>query len=114
VLCSCVVLCCVVLCCVVLCCCCCVLCCVVWCVCVVESSGGGGVAVALCLPSLCLFPPFPVVGIYPPFAYLYIYIHINRSHILDQYSNVYNPLAHYDGTAEEIIRQTEGIHTFTE
>jgi cystathionine beta-synthase len=31
-----------------------------------------------------------------------------NSHILDQYSNPSNPLAHYDGTAEEIIRQCKG------
>mmetsp|Transcript_5428 Transcript_5428/g.7687 ORF Transcript_5428/g.7687 Transcript_5428/m.7687 type:complete len:359 (-) Transcript_5428:51-1127(-) len=33
---------------------------------------------------------------------------IPNSHILDQYSNPSNPMAHYDGTAEEIIRQTGG------
>eukprot|EP00301_Raphidiophrys_heterophryoidea_P011542 c17671_g1_i1.p1 GENE.c17671_g1_i1~~c17671_g1_i1.p1 ORF type:complete len:534 (-),score=124.99 c17671_g1_i1:289-1821(-) len=33
---------------------------------------------------------------------------IPNSHILDQYSNVYNPLAHYDATAEEIIDQCDG------
>mmetsp|Transcript_16484 Transcript_16484/g.28592 ORF Transcript_16484/g.28592 Transcript_16484/m.28592 type:complete len:474 (+) Transcript_16484:196-1617(+) len=33
---------------------------------------------------------------------------IPNSHILDQYANPSNPLAHYDGTAEEIIRQTGG------
>merc|ERR1719464_2184509 len=33
---------------------------------------------------------------------------IPNSHILDQYSNPSNPLAHYDGTAEEIIKQCEG------
>jgi cystathionine beta-synthase len=33
---------------------------------------------------------------------------IPNSHILDQYSNPSNPLAHYDGTAEELIRQTDG------
>lgn len=33
---------------------------------------------------------------------------IPNSHILDQYSNPSNPLAHYEGTAEEIIAQTEG------
>ena len=33
---------------------------------------------------------------------------IARSHILDQYSNPSNPLAHYDGTAEEILYQTDG------
>jgi len=33
---------------------------------------------------------------------------IPNSHILDQYGNPSNPLAHYDGTAEEIYRQTEG------
>eukprot|EP01133_Synstelium_polycarpum_P008430 gene8430-9916_t len=33
---------------------------------------------------------------------------IPNSHILDQYANPSNPLAHYDGTAEEIIAQCEG------
>jgi cystathionine beta-synthase len=33
---------------------------------------------------------------------------IPNSHILDQYANPSNPLAHYDGTAEEIIRQCDG------
>ncbi|GAM17507.1 hypothetical protein SAMD00019534_006820 [Acytostelium subglobosum LB1] len=33
---------------------------------------------------------------------------IPNSHILDQYANPSNPLAHYDGTAEEIIEQCEG------
>lgn len=33
---------------------------------------------------------------------------IPNSHILDQYSNPANPLAHYDGTAEEIIEACEG------
>ena len=33
---------------------------------------------------------------------------IENSHILDQYSNPSNPLAHYDGTAEEIIKQCNG------
>eukprot|EP01006_Ploeotia_vitrea_P040309 TRINITY_DN66420_c1_g2_i1.p1 TRINITY_DN66420_c1_g2~~TRINITY_DN66420_c1_g2_i1.p1 ORF type:complete len:533 (-),score=290.37 TRINITY_DN66420_c1_g2_i1:961-2466(-) len=33
---------------------------------------------------------------------------IPNSHILDQYSNPSNPLAHYEGTAEEIIRQCDG------
>ena len=31
-----------------------------------------------------------------------------RSHILDQYSNPSNPLAHYEGTAEEILDACEG------
>jgi len=31
-----------------------------------------------------------------------------NSHILDQYSNPDNPLAHYHGTAEEILEQTDG------
>ena len=31
-----------------------------------------------------------------------------RSHILDQYRNVYNPIAHYDGTANEILDQCDG------
>ena len=29
-------------------------------------------------------------------------------HVLDQYKNAGNPLAHYDGTAEEIAEQCEG------
>uniref|UniRef100_A0A7S3GLQ3 Cystathionine beta-synthase n=5 Tax=Palpitomonas bilix TaxID=652834 RepID=A0A7S3GLQ3_9EUKA len=33
---------------------------------------------------------------------------IPNSHILDQYINPSNPLAHYDGTAEEILRDTDG------
>jgi cystathionine beta-synthase len=33
---------------------------------------------------------------------------ISNSHILDQYANPSNPLAHYDGTAEEIWEQCEG------
>ncbi len=33
---------------------------------------------------------------------------IPNSHILDQYRNPGNPLAHYDGTAEEIIAQCGG------
>jgi len=33
---------------------------------------------------------------------------IKDSHILDQYGNPSNPLAHYDGTAEEIWQQTDG------
>jgi cystathionine beta-synthase len=33
---------------------------------------------------------------------------IPNSHILDQYGNPSNPIAHYDGTAEEILEQTEG------
>eukprot|EP00163_Fabomonas_tropica_P033766 TRINITY_DN9063_c0_g1_i1.p1 TRINITY_DN9063_c0_g1~~TRINITY_DN9063_c0_g1_i1.p1 ORF type:complete len:548 (-),score=199.62 TRINITY_DN9063_c0_g1_i1:1541-3076(-) len=33
---------------------------------------------------------------------------IPNSHILDQYKNPSNPLAHYDGTAEEILAQTGG------
>merc|ERR1712066_1072816 len=31
-----------------------------------------------------------------------------NGHVLDQYKNAGNPLAHYDGTAEEIIEQTDG------
>merc|ERR1719159_1855730 len=31
-----------------------------------------------------------------------------NGHVLDQYKNVANPLAHYEGTAEEIIDQTGG------
>lgn len=33
---------------------------------------------------------------------------IPRSHILDQYGNPHNPLAHYDGTAEEILESCDG------
>ncbi|DAZ95578.1 TPA: hypothetical protein N0F65_006064 [Lagenidium giganteum] len=33
---------------------------------------------------------------------------IPNSHILDQYVNPSNPLAHYDGTAEEILAATDG------
>ena len=33
---------------------------------------------------------------------------IPNSHILDQYGNPNNPLAHYHGTAEEILRQMDG------
>ncbi|HWA83275.1 MAG TPA: pyridoxal-phosphate dependent enzyme [Fimbriimonadaceae bacterium] len=33
---------------------------------------------------------------------------IPNSHILDQFANVSNPVAHYEGTAEEIIRQCDG------
>uniref|UniRef100_H3ADZ1 Cystathionine beta-synthase n=1 Tax=Latimeria chalumnae TaxID=7897 RepID=H3ADZ1_LATCH len=33
---------------------------------------------------------------------------IPNSHILDQYRNPYNPLAHYDTTAEEILEQCDG------
>lgn len=32
---------------------------------------------------------------------------IPNSHILDQYANPGNPLAHYDGTAEEILEQCD-------
>jgi len=31
-----------------------------------------------------------------------------NAHVLDQYLNAGNPLAHYDGTAEEMLRQTGG------
>jgi len=31
-----------------------------------------------------------------------------NSHILDQYDNPSNPLAHYDGTGEELFQQTDG------
>eukprot|EP00592_Proboscia_alata_P009439 CAMPEP_0194361476 /NCGR_PEP_ID=MMETSP0174-20130528/9059_1 /TAXON_ID=216777 /ORGANISM="Proboscia alata, Strain PI-D3" /LENGTH=505 /DNA_ID=CAMNT_0039133705 /DNA_START=74 /DNA_END=1591 /DNA_ORIENTATION=+ len=37
---------------------------------------------------------------------------IPNSHILDQYSNPSNPLAHYDGTAEEIISQCGKVDMF--
>jgi len=32
----------------------------------------------------------------------------DSAHILDQYKNPSNPLAHYDGTAEELLYQTDG------
>lgn len=31
-----------------------------------------------------------------------------NSHILDQYTNPANPLAHYDGTASELLQQLDG------
>merc|ERR1712072_35648 len=36
---------------------------------------------------------------------------IPNSYVLDQYKNKGNPLAHYEGTAEEIIEQTGGDFT---
>ena len=33
---------------------------------------------------------------------------IPNSHILDQYRNPYNPIAHYDSTAEEILEACNG------
>ena len=33
---------------------------------------------------------------------------MEKSHILDSFSNPSNPIAHYDGTAEEILYQTNG------
>merc|ERR1719272_2820548 len=33
---------------------------------------------------------------------------LDNAHVLDQYKNAANPLAHYEGTAEEIIEQTGG------
>ena len=33
---------------------------------------------------------------------------IPNSHILDQYRNPYNPIAHYDTTAEEILEACNG------
>lgn len=33
---------------------------------------------------------------------------LDNAHILDQYKNPSNPLAHYDGTAEELLYQTDG------
>lgn len=37
---------------------------------------------------------------------------IPNSHILDQYRNPSNPLAHYDTTAEEILEQCGGTTMF--
>lgn len=37
---------------------------------------------------------------------------IPNSHILDQYRNPSNPLAHYDTTAEEILEQCDGKNIF--
>lgn len=37
---------------------------------------------------------------------------IPNSHILDQYRNPSNPLAHYDTTAEEILEQCDGLGFF--
>ena len=39
---------------------------------------------------------------------------IPKSVILDQYRAVGNPLAHYDGTAEEILDQCDGKVEFSE
>ena len=39
-------------------------------------------------------PPFPA--------------HSPNAHVLDQYLNAGNPLSHYEGTAEEILRQCDG------
>ncbi len=33
---------------------------------------------------------------------------LKNSHILDQYANPSNPLAHYDGTGEEILQACDG------
>ena len=37
-----------------------------------------------------------------------LHAEIPNSHILDQYNNKFNPLAHYDSTAEEILSQMDG------
>jgi len=37
-----------------------------------------------------------------------LHAQIPNSHILDQYANPSNPLAHYEGTAEEILHQCDG------
>jgi len=39
---------------------------------------------------------------------------IPNAHILDQYRNASNPLAHYDGTAEEILRACGGMYITTQ
>ena len=36
-----------------------------------------------------------------------------NSHILDQYSNPSNPLAHYEGTAEEILTSATAVSTMS-
>jgi len=47
-----------------------------------------------------------------PESHISVALRLNReipnSHILDQYSNPSNPLAHYDGTAEELLEQCDG------
>lgn len=42
------------------------------------------------------------------FAINSLLISSGGGHVLDQYKNAGNPLAHYDGTAEEIAEQCEG------
>ena len=49
----------------------------------------------------------------PPFTFIDSAIqcghrNLQQAHILDQYSNPSNPLAHIEGTAEEIYRQCDG------
>jgi cystathionine beta-synthase len=39
---------------------------------------------------------------------------IPNSHILDQYRNPYNPIAHYDTTAEEILEACNGENSMYE
>jgi cysteine synthase len=39
---------------------------------------------------------------------------IPNSHILDQYRNPYNPIAHYDTTAEEILEACNGRRIFND
>ena len=43
-----------------------------------------------------------------PWLFLNNHQEIANSHILDQYTNPYNPVAHYDTTAEEIITALDG------
>lgn len=47
-----------------------------------------------------------------PESHIGVAIRLNKeipnSHILDQYTNLSNPLAHYDGTAEELLEQCDG------
>lgn len=74
---------------------------------------------SVCLSCLFLCPACPstlftLPGLWPvpPLLCLCLCLtltlQIPNSHILDQYGNPSNPLAHYDGTAEEIWEACEG------